>query len=342
MPATRNNDRGRQHGPIGEFRNQYCEQQRQREDEDEVHAFTGFRAAHVGFSFEDLNRLAMSLFGILAILRIRQSFLAAAEDGIGLPPQCRPKHRIARVMPDRLDRFQQAERHGRVGSRGLANLVERVVDDSFHGRSIRDDPQSAVVVVTEARRNLLFRQGAKRGAETLDAVDRRERIVHARRQGTHRDFDELVDRELDVLRQSATGAEIEGRSDRFHNTLVDFFGRPGLNETSSLKEELPGPLLDGENEVVFLRQRHQSLDVDRLQIVAHQRGDRRRVAIEVLRQIRLRHLCLGVGLILSQPLGVESIDRAMQFTTDAGDHVLGLNRFGGVVNEIDEHAEADE
>ena len=183
-------------------------------------------------------------------------------------------------------------------------------------------------------------QDAERRPEPVDAVDRRERVVDAGREGPHGDLDELVDGELDVLRQGAPGAEVEGPADRVGELVVDPIAGPGPREVAALEEELPRALPDGEHDVMLPGQLQEAVDVDRLEVVASRGRDRPRLAVEGVGEVLLPRSGRRLGGLLAQALGIEPVDRLVQVAAHRGDDVLGLDRLGRVVDEVDQDPEA--
>ncbi len=91
------------------------------------------------------------------------------------------------------------------------------------------------------------------------------------REGPQRDLDKLVEGVLDILHARPLGAEDEATGDVVGQLVVDPVAGPRQHDRVPHHDELTGPVSQLQDQVVFDGEAHQTVVVDRLDIIA--RGD---------------------------------------------------------------------
>jgi hypothetical protein len=81
----------------------------------------------------------------------------------------------------------------------LTDLIVRRVHNRRKGDRRCDHPKLIVFVTAIRRRNGAFGQAAQGGSNSVQAPDRCEGIIYARGERPHRNFNQLTERELDIL-----------------------------------------------------------------------------------------------------------------------------------------------
>jgi hypothetical protein len=97
------------------------------------------------------------------------------------------------------NRFQQTDGHRSAGTAILPDLVERRIRDVREREDRRNDPKLILSVMAIRRRHVSLSQATQCRPQVVHTRHRRERVIHPGGEGSYRDFDELVDRELNVL-----------------------------------------------------------------------------------------------------------------------------------------------
>ena len=175
----------------------------------------------------------------------------------------------ARLCRDRGDGLEQADRDGDAARTILAQLIEGGVENRGERDRVGDDARRPALVSMHPGRQGSRREAAKGLAEDVDAGDRREGIVHPGRQRAHAHLDQLIHRELDVLRERADGPHDACGDDGPAHVVVNATRRRDFCKGDAGDEPAARTLAQSDHQVAVPRQLEQRVDGHRLEVAAH-------------------------------------------------------------------------
>ena len=158
----------------------------------------------------------------------------------------------------------------------------------------RDDPDEPIAVPVHTGRTPPDGDLAQAVREPVHAGQRGEGVVNGRRKRPDGNLDELVDTERDVLGERPVGPRDVRAAERVAY-LRRRLGRPYHGERVPLDEEMPGPVVQGDDGVRLGGELNQDPVPDELQVAAHRRADHAAVSFHPADEVRCRGAALPVA-----------------------------------------------
>ena len=295
-------------------------------------------AALVSPPAQRFHRNLITFSNRLSIGFVRRAFHTVFVDESRVVEQHNAVMPSHEMRADTGEHVEQPHGHGHAAGAVLPHLTERRSRDAFEISGIGDDPKVIRVVVAPARRNFSTRHLDEPGAEPFDAGDGGERIVDSRRQGTHGDFDQLIDRVFGILHRSAMAAKEDGIENFFAELVVETFLRHDFGENFAICQEIARPAAEPNHHVGLHSGLEKRFHIDRLDVTAPTRTDQTAVLPKLLRDFpRI------VAVVRRRPagfLGKKPVEIALQFVCHAADDVLGNDRSRDVMDEENQKPDA--